>query len=208
MVSGHHLKSIYKEWVNFQTATFNDSNFRLLAPNSWRIENRMRYGSWWLYITPSRQCSASGCSRRAGPSSWLGTTAGTANLWTTLTMTRLPPTAYNHEIRWGLSNLSMIFLPQALRILRVGWWYFFSKFVDLLDTVFFIMRKKFNQVGKNQRGIPPPCPCLSLSSYPSRCLLFMWFTTAPCPGSRGGVPGLWEEVTLCLGHSSIQVGIR
>lgn len=35
---------------------------------------------------------------------------------------------------------------QALRILRVGWWYFFSKFVDLLDTVFFIMRKKFNQV--------------------------------------------------------------
>ena len=36
---------------------------------------------------------------------------------------------------------------QALRVLRVGWWYFFSKFVDLLDTVFFIMRKKFNQVG-------------------------------------------------------------
>ena len=31
-------------------------------------------------------------------------------------------------------------------MLGVGWWYFFSKFVDLLDTVFFIMRKKFNQV--------------------------------------------------------------
>ena len=36
--------------------------------------------------------------------------------------------------------------PGALRVLGVGWWYFFSKFVDLLDTVFFIMRKKFNQV--------------------------------------------------------------
>ena len=35
---------------------------------------------------------------------------------------------------------------QALRVLSVGWWYFFSKFVDLLDTIFFIMRKKFNQV--------------------------------------------------------------
>ena len=58
----------------------------------------------------------------------------------------------------------MIFLPQALRILRVGWWYFFSKFVDLLDTVFFIMRKKFNQVGKNQRGIPPPCLFLFIIS--------------------------------------------
>merc|ERR1719228_1514923 len=32
------------------------------------------------------------------------------------------------------------------RVLRLGWWYFFSKFIDLLDTVFFIMRKKFNQV--------------------------------------------------------------
>ena len=28
----------------------------------------------------------------------------------------------------------------------MGWWYFFSKFIDLLDTIFFIMRKKYNQV--------------------------------------------------------------
>ena len=34
----------------------------------------------------------------------------------------------------------------AIRVLSLGWWYFFSKFVDLLDTVFFIMRKKFGQV--------------------------------------------------------------
>ena len=34
----------------------------------------------------------------------------------------------------------------ALRVLSLGWWYFFSKFIDLLDTVFFIMRKKYNQV--------------------------------------------------------------
>ncbi|XP_058806782.1 elongation of very long chain fatty acids protein 7 [Phymastichus coffea] len=27
-----------------------------------------------------------------------------------------------------------------------GWWYFFSKITELLDTVFFILRKKYNQV--------------------------------------------------------------
>jgi len=36
--------------------------------------------------------------------------------------------------------------PEARRALSVGWWYFFSKYVDLLDTMFFIARKKFNQV--------------------------------------------------------------
>jgi len=29
---------------------------------------------------------------------------------------------------------------------RGAWWYFFSKIVDLLDTVFFVLRKKQNQV--------------------------------------------------------------
>jgi len=36
--------------------------------------------------------------------------------------------------------------PDSRRVLSLGWWYFFSKFIDLLDTIFFIMRKKFNQV--------------------------------------------------------------
>ena len=106
----------------------------------------MRYGSWWLCTTPSRQCSASGCSRRAGPSSWVGITAGTANQWTIQTMTRF----YSHhctENRYWKYYFDHASFAQALRVLRVGWWYFFSKFVDLLDTVFFIMRKKFNQVG-------------------------------------------------------------
>ncbi|XP_052090460.1 elongation of very long chain fatty acids protein AAEL008004-like [Mytilus californianus] len=36
--------------------------------------------------------------------------------------------------------------PQALRMLNVCWWFYISKFIELLDTIFFIMRKKFNQV--------------------------------------------------------------
>lgn len=36
--------------------------------------------------------------------------------------------------------------PQALRMVRVAWVFYFSKFIELLDTVFFVMRKKHSQV--------------------------------------------------------------
>ncbi|GFO18908.1 elongation of very long chain fatty acids protein [Plakobranchus ocellatus] len=36
--------------------------------------------------------------------------------------------------------------PQALRMARACWLFYISKFIELLDTVFFILRKKFNQV--------------------------------------------------------------
>ena len=29
---------------------------------------------------------------------------------------------------------------------NVSWWFFISKYIELLDTVFFMLRKKFNQV--------------------------------------------------------------
>lgn len=34
----------------------------------------------------------------------------------------------------------------GLRMARVCWWFFFSKVIELLDTIFFIMRKKFGQI--------------------------------------------------------------
>lgn len=34
----------------------------------------------------------------------------------------------------------------SLRMASVCWWYFISKYIELLDTVFFVMRKKFTQV--------------------------------------------------------------
>lgn len=36
--------------------------------------------------------------------------------------------------------------PLALRMANVCWLFYFSKFIELLDTVFFIVRKKFSQV--------------------------------------------------------------
>ncbi|XP_078508742.1 very long chain fatty acid elongase 4-like [Lissotriton helveticus] len=34
----------------------------------------------------------------------------------------------------------------GLRMARVCWWFFFSKVIELLDTIFFILRKKFDQI--------------------------------------------------------------
>ncbi|XP_054912106.1 ELOVL fatty acid elongase 8b [Poeciliopsis prolifica] len=36
--------------------------------------------------------------------------------------------------------------PLALRMARVCWWFFFSKIIELLDTLFFILRKKNSQL--------------------------------------------------------------
>jgi len=36
--------------------------------------------------------------------------------------------------------------PQAMRMVNVCWWFYFSKFIELLDTVIFILRKKNSQV--------------------------------------------------------------
>ncbi|XP_072019478.1 very long chain fatty acid elongase 7-like [Amphiura filiformis] len=36
--------------------------------------------------------------------------------------------------------------PQALRMANCCWWFYFSKFIEMLDTVFFILRKKNRQI--------------------------------------------------------------
>ncbi|KAI7795487.1 elongation of very long chain fatty acids protein 1b [Triplophysa rosa] len=36
--------------------------------------------------------------------------------------------------------------PQALRMARVAWLFLFSKFIELMDTVFFVLRKKHSQI--------------------------------------------------------------
>ncbi|XP_055383737.1 elongation of very long chain fatty acids protein 7 [Condylostylus longicornis] len=36
--------------------------------------------------------------------------------------------------------------PKALKIAGLTWWYFFSKFTEFFDTIFFVLRKRFDQV--------------------------------------------------------------
>ena len=57
----------------------------MIAYNAFQVMMMMRM---MMIMMPSRHSSASGCSRRAGPSTCLGTTAGTANQSTIQTMIR------------------------------------------------------------------------------------------------------------------------
>ncbi|XP_014870154.1 elongation of very long chain fatty acids protein 1a isoform X2 [Poecilia latipinna] len=47
---------------------------------------------------------------------------------------------------WKCDLIDVTTSPQALRMVRVAWLFYFSKFVELLDTVFFVLRKKQSQI--------------------------------------------------------------
>ena len=72
--------------------------------------------------------------------------------------------------------------PDSLRILSLAWWYFFSKFVDLLDTFFFVARYT------HDKGLLWTVWYLAFCEGRSTamCRLCTWSTIAPFPGSPGG----------------------
>ncbi|KAM6918914.1 elongation of very long chain fatty acids protein 1a [Xenentodon cancila] len=47
---------------------------------------------------------------------------------------------------WRCDLIDPTSSPQALRMIRVAWLFYSSKFIELLDTVFFVLRKKQNQI--------------------------------------------------------------
>lgn len=68
--------------------------------------------------------------------------------------------------------------PVHSEILRAGsWWYFFSKIIELFDTVFFVLRKKQNQV-----------TFLHVYHH-STMALFSWGYLKYMPGQQGALVG-------------------
>nr|DBA17767.1 TPA: hypothetical protein GDO54_016090 [Pyxicephalus adspersus] len=47
---------------------------------------------------------------------------------------------------WKCDPVDQSDSPMALRMVRVAWLFLFSKFIELLDTVFFVVRKKNEQI--------------------------------------------------------------
>lgn len=74
-------------------------------------------------------------------------------------------------------------------ILRGAWWYFFAKIIELLDTVFFILRKKQNQV-----------TFLHVYHH-STTAIFSWCYLKLLPGEQGIVVGFLNSVVHIIMYS-------
>ncbi|XP_034039320.1 elongation of very long chain fatty acids protein 1a [Thalassophryne amazonica] len=47
---------------------------------------------------------------------------------------------------WRCDLIDLSTSPQTLRMIRVSWMFYFSKYIELLDTIFFVLRKKQSQI--------------------------------------------------------------
>ncbi|KAK6639800.1 Elongation of very long chain fatty acids protein 7 [Polyplax serrata] len=68
--------------------------------------------------------------------------------------------------------------PKAMRMANTCWWYYFSKFTEFFDTLFFIMRKKNSQVSNLHvihHGIMPFSVWLGLKFAPGGHSTFFAF---------------------------------
>ncbi|CAG9761109.1 unnamed protein product [Ceutorhynchus assimilis] len=68
--------------------------------------------------------------------------------------------------------------PSTIRMVHASWWYFFSKFTEFFDTIFFVLRKKFDHISTLHvihHGIMP---------------MSVWFGVKYCPGGHSTFFGL------------------
>jgi len=54
--------------------------------------------------------------------------------------------AYLSNYTLGCQTVDYSTTPLALRMASVCWFYYISKYIEMADTIFFILRKKFNQI--------------------------------------------------------------
>ena len=69
--------------------------------------------------------------------------------------------------------------PMAMRMARGCWWYYFSKFTEFFDTIFFVLRKKNNQVSRLHvihHGVMPISVWFGVKFSPGKYTLYSVFT--------------------------------
>jgi len=65
--------------------------------------------------------------------------------------------------------------PSALRVAKDCWWYYFSKFIEFTDTIFFILRKKNDHVNTLHiihHGVMPMSTWFGVKFTPGEHMLF------------------------------------
>ncbi|XP_074641149.1 very long chain fatty acid elongase 4-like [Tubulanus polymorphus] len=53
---------------------------------------------------------------------------------------------FKYEYNWFCQPIDYSTEDDVMRLSSMGWWFYISKIIELLDTVFFILRKKNNQI--------------------------------------------------------------
>ncbi|XP_026729756.1 elongation of very long chain fatty acids protein 7-like [Trichoplusia ni] len=82
------------------------------------------------------------------------------------------------DYKWFCEPIDYSFTPKAIEVSRLTYYYFLLKVVDLLDTIFFVLRKKFNQVS-----------FLHVYHHTGMVLL-TWGSTTYLPGGHGSMVGV------------------
>nr|BBF94985.1 elongation of very long chain fatty acids protein 5 [Orthetrum albistylum] len=87
-------------------------------------------------------------------------------------------TSYISGYNWACQPVDRSLSPLAIRMASACWWFYFSKVVDLLDTVFFVLRKKLSQLS-------------FLHLYHHSTMIFNWYIgTLYLPGGQAFFSGL------------------
>ncbi|KAL0109561.1 hypothetical protein PUN28_014550 [Cardiocondyla obscurior] len=80
-------------------------------------------------------------------------------------------------------------INKEIVMLRAAWWYFFAKVIELLDTVFFVLRKKQNQI-------------TFLHVYHHTIMAFFtWCYLKFLPGEQGVIIGLFNSMVHVIMYS-------
>lgn len=79
---------------------------------------------------------------------------------------------------WGCQAVDKSDRPEAMEMARLTYIFYLSKLIELLDTVFFVIRKKDNQV--------TPLHLIHHTALP----IIMWWACKFVPGGHGSITGL------------------
>jgi len=79
--------------------------------------------------------------------------------------------------------------PDAIQALSLAWWFYLSKFIDFFDSIFFILRKKFDHLS--------PLHVIHHSTLP----FMSWFGPKFAGGGNTTFGGMWNSLVHCAMYS-------